>query len=44
MSTIYVGVDVSKGYVDVVFLNDAGSVLGEPYLFDDTPKGVSFRQ
>jgi len=39
MSTIYVGVDVSKGYVDVVFLNDAGSVLGEPYLFDDTPKG-----
>jgi transposase len=33
------GVDVSKGYADCCFLNEAGSVLPGTGRFDDTPAG-----
>jgi transposase len=39
MPTLYLGVDVSKGYVDCCFLNEVGSVLPGSGRFDDTPAG-----
>ena len=39
MKNIYVGMDVSKGYVDIAAVNDAGSVLPYQNTFDDTIKG-----
>lgn len=38
MKTLYLGMDVSKGYADLVILNDAHSVL-EQGRFDDTSLG-----
>jgi hypothetical protein len=39
MRVIAVGVDVSKGYSDVKFVNDAKTVLLESGTFDDTTEG-----
>src|SRR5947208_15767117 len=39
LSTIYLGVDASKGYADLCFLNDAHSILHPSARFDDTPAG-----
>ncbi len=39
MKTIFVGGDVSKGYVDFEFVNEAGSCLEPGARFDDTPQG-----
>ena len=39
MATFYLGVDVSKGYIDCCFLNEAGSTLPGSGRFDDTPAG-----
>jgi transposase len=39
MNTISVGVDVSKGYSDVQFRNEAGTFLKEADRFDDTAEG-----
>lgn len=39
MTVIFGGVDVSKGYADFCFLNQAGSLLGQPRRHDDTPAG-----
>ena len=39
MRVIGVGVDVSKGYSDIKFINDAGTVLMESGRFDDTVEG-----
>ncbi len=39
MKVIFVGVDVSKGYVDVEFGNEAGTFLQEAGRFDDTAEG-----
>lgn len=39
LDNIYVGVDVSKGYVDVCLLNRAGSILPGAARFDDTFEG-----
>jgi transposase len=36
---IFIGVDVSKGYADVQFLNKAGTFLSEGSVFDDTAAG-----
>lgn len=36
---IYVGSDASKGYGDIVFLNEAGTFLVESRRFDDTAEG-----
>lgn len=36
MKVIAVGVDVSKGYSDIKFVNDSGTVLPESGTFDDT--------
>lgn len=42
---IYIGNDASKGYVDVVFINEAGTILPEGGRFDDTVEGHSqFRE
>jgi transposase len=38
---IYIGNDASKGYADVVFINEAGTVLPEGRRFDDTAEGHS---
>jgi transposase len=39
MPMLSLGVDVSKGYADCCFLNEAGSVLSGSRRFDDTPDG-----
>lgn len=39
MDVIVIGVDVSKGYVDVGFLNSSGTFLQEGGRFDDTAAG-----
>lgn len=39
MSLIHLGVDVSKGYADCFFQNEAGSVLPPSRRYDDTPAG-----
>lgn len=39
MTTVYLGIDVSKGYADFVALNEAGSELGGWGRFDDTRAG-----
>lgn len=39
MKVIAVGVDVSKGYSDIKFVNDAKTVLVESGTFDDTAEG-----
>src|SRR3989304_2845203 len=39
MTRIAIGVDVSKGYADVVFVNEAGTVLPGGGIFDDTAGG-----
>ena len=39
MTKIAIGVDVSKGYSDVVFINQAGTVLAGGGVFDDTAEG-----
>ena len=39
MPMLSLGVDVSKGYADCCFLNEAGSVLSGTGRFDDTPAG-----
>jgi transposase len=39
MLMLSLGVDVSKGYADCCFLNEAGSVLLGTGRFDDTPDG-----
>lgn len=39
MSTIFVGGDVSKGYTDFAFQNEAGSQLTVSGRYDDTPAG-----
>lgn len=39
MNTIFVGGDLSKGYVDVEFRNEAGTFLKEAGRFDDTAEG-----
>jgi transposase len=36
---IYVGNDASKGYGDIVFLNEAATILPEGRRFDDTAEG-----
>lgn len=36
---IFIGADVSKGYADVQFLNEAGIFLSEGSVFDDTAAG-----
>ena len=36
---IYIGNDASKGYVDVVFINEAGTILPEGGRFDDMAEG-----
>lgn len=39
MNVIVIGVDVSKGYVDVEFLNSSGTFLQDGGRFDDTAAG-----
>jgi len=39
MRVIAVGVDVSKGYSDIKFVNDSKTVLAESGTFDDTAEG-----
>ncbi len=39
MNSGYVGIDVSKGYSDLVILNQELQVLTKPVQFDDTRKG-----
>lgn len=39
MSSLFFGIDVSKGYADFCCINHAGSRIGEIAKFDDTPKG-----
>ena len=39
MNKIFIGVDVSKGYGDVQFLNQAGTFLSERDVYDDTAAG-----
>ena len=39
MTTVYLGIDVSKGYADFVAMNEAGSELGGWGRFDDTRAG-----
>ncbi len=41
MKVIYIGGDVSKGYVDVAFLNQSMTFLQEAGRFDDTAIGQS---
>jgi transposase len=36
---IYVGNDASKGYADIVFINEGGTILPEGRRFDDTAEG-----
>lgn len=39
MTSLFFGIDVSKGYADFCCINQAGSRLGEIVKFDDTPTG-----
>jgi len=39
MKTVYIGLDASKGYVDVAAINESGSVLSQKGRFDDTYEG-----
>lgn len=39
MTTLFFGIDVSKGYADFCCINQAGSRIGEIARFDDTPGG-----
>lgn len=39
MKAIYVGIDVSKGYMDAAAVNESGSVLWQKGPFDDNRKG-----
>lgn len=39
MKKIRVGIDVSKGYADVEFCNEAGTYLSQGGTYDDTPAG-----
>ena len=39
MTVIYLGGDISKGYVDAKLLNEAGSELAGSRRYDDTPAG-----
>jgi transposase len=39
MTSIYLGNDISKGYLDACFLNDAGHRLAPSGRYDDTPQG-----
>ncbi|EKD93539.1 MAG: transposase IS116/IS110/IS902 [uncultured bacterium] len=39
MTTLFFGIDVSKGYADFCCINQAGSRIGEISRFDDTPGG-----
>ena len=39
MGTLYLGIDVSKGYADMVCINDSGTRLQGGRRFDDTPAG-----
>lgn len=39
MDKIFIGIDVSKGYADVEFRNEAGTFLNEGGTFDDTAAG-----
>jgi transposase len=39
MTTLFLGVDVSKGYADLCFQNEAGSILTGSQRYDDTPAG-----
>ncbi|MCI0415335.1 IS110 family transposase [bacterium] len=41
MKVICIGGDVSKGYLDVAFLNESGTFLQEAARFDDTAMGQS---
>lgn len=39
MTSLYFGIDVSKGYADFCCINQAGSLIGDATKFDDTPHG-----
>jgi transposase len=41
MTSLFFGIDVSKGYADFCCINQAGSRIGEIAKFDDTPSGHS---
>jgi transposase len=39
MDTVYVGIDISKGYADIQTINDSGTTLPFRGSFDDTSEG-----